>query len=80
MSLTNEDLLAISQLLDSKFKPIEDRTKNIEILIENDFLTRLQNIESCYSTTYRRYVNGITQLDFLQSDMEYCKTYFIRTF
>lgn len=31
MSLTNEDLLAISQLLDAKLKPLEDRTKNIQV-------------------------------------------------
>ena len=36
MPLTSEDLLAISQLLDTKLKPLEDRTKNIELLLEND--------------------------------------------
>lgn len=69
MTLTNEDLLAISQLLDTKLKPLEERTKNIELLLENDVLPRLQNIESCYTSTYRRYANGINQLDALQSDM-----------
>lgn len=73
MSLTNEDLLAISQLLDAKLKPLEDRTKNIELLLENDVLPRLQNIESCYTSTYRRYSNGINQLDALQSDMDIVK-------
>lgn len=73
MSLTNEDLLAISQLLDTKLKPLEDRTKNIELLLENDVLPRLQNIESCYTSTYRRYTNGISQLDALQSDMDIVK-------
>lgn len=44
MSLTNEDLLAISQLLDLKLKPIEDRIKSIELTQENEMLPRLQNI------------------------------------
>ena len=48
MALTGEDLLEISQLLDIKLKPLEDRAKNIELLLENDTLPRLQNIESCY--------------------------------
>ncbi len=51
MALTNEDLLAISQLLDTKLKPLEDRTKNIELLLESDVLPRLQNIEACYTFT-----------------------------
>lgn len=59
MALTSEDLLAISQLLDTKLKPLEDRAKNIELLLENDTLPRLQNIESCYTSTYRRYAMNI---------------------
>lgn len=55
MALTNEDLLAISQLLDTKLKPLEDQAKNIELLLENDTLPRLQNIESCYTSTSARY-------------------------
>ena len=55
MSLTNEDLLSISQLLDAKLKPIHTKTSSIELLLENDILPRLQNIESCYTSTYRRY-------------------------
>lgn len=73
MSLTNEDLLAISQLLDMKLKPLEDRTKNIELLLENDVLVRLQNIESCYTSTYRRYANGINQLESMQADIDIMK-------
>ena len=38
MSLTNEDLLAISQLMDTKLKPLEDRSKNMELLLENDVI------------------------------------------
>ena len=59
MALTNEDLLAISQLLDVKLKPmdkkIDSRTQKIEFLLENNVLPRLQNIEACYTSTYRRY-------------------------
>ena len=46
--------LAISQLLDSKSKPIKDDVKDINLTLDNDILPRLQNIESCYTTTYNR--------------------------
>lgn len=69
MALTNEDLLAISQLLDTKLKPLEDRAKNIELMFENDTLPRLQNIESCYTSTYRRYANGISQIEAMATDI-----------
>jgi len=69
VTLTNEDLLAISQLLDVKLQPTEKRTKNIELLLENDVLLRLQNIENCYTTTYRRYPSGIEEIEALRTDM-----------
>lgn len=70
MSLTNEDLLSISQLLDSKLKPVNAKTSNIELLLENDILPRLQNIESCYTSTYCRYSNGISELESLKANMD----------
>lgn len=69
MSLTNEDLLAISQLMDTKLKPLEDRSKNMELLLENDVIPRLNNIESYYTSTYRRYANGIDQMEAVQTDL-----------
>lgn len=46
----NEMLLALSNMLDKKLKPIEDNIKSIIRQIENDVLPRLQNVESCYIT------------------------------
>lgn len=73
MALTNEDLLAISNLLDVKLKPINDQLTKIEILQENEILPRLQNIESCYTSTYRRYASGIEQMKSLQADIDILK-------
>lgn len=36
-------------------------------------MPRLQNIESCYTTTYRRYSNGIEEMEALQADMDIVK-------
>lgn len=52
MALSNEDKIFISQLLDTKIKLVQ-------LLLENDVLPRLQNIEVCYTSIYRRYANGI---------------------
>lgn len=49
MSLTQEDLLAMSNLLDSKIEPLKKDIRQIQVAIENDILPRLLNIESCYT-------------------------------
>ena len=48
----NELLLAMSDMLDKKLKPVNDRLKKIELTQENDILPRLQNIEACYTSTF----------------------------
>lgn len=73
MALTNEDLLAISQLLDVKLKPIDERTKRLEIILENDVLPRLQNIEACYTTTSNRYLDATERIDATIADVELLK-------
>ena len=69
----NELLLAMSEILDKKLQPIESRTKRIELLLENDILPRIQNIESCYTSTYRRYQSGAEQIDAMKDDIDIMK-------
>ncbi|MCH5248502.1 MAG: hypothetical protein J1E98_01150 [Lachnospiraceae bacterium] len=69
----NELLLSISDLLDNKLRPVKDDIKTLKLQNENDILPRLQNIESCYTSTYRRYSNGMEQLDAIQSDIDIMK-------
>ena len=69
----NELLLAMSEILDKKLQPIESRTKRIELLLENDILPRIQNIESCYASTYRRYQSGAEQIDAMKDDIDIMK-------
>ena len=59
----NELLLAISDMLDKKLKPVNDRLKKIELTQENDILPRLQNIEACYTSTYNRYEKGSEEIE-----------------
>lgn len=85
--MNDNDLLAISELLDKKLKPIyqkmeqtdkklgqlHDENIQTRLLIENNVIPRLQQIESCYTDTYDRYVVGIEQLEALQADMDVLK-------
>ena len=43
----NELLLAISNMMDEKLEPINDKLNKLELIQENDILPRLQNIEAC---------------------------------
>jgi len=70
----NELLLAISDMMDKKLKPVNDRLKKIELTQENDILPRLQNIESCYTSTYKRYQSGINQIESMQADIDVMKS------
>jgi len=78
MALTNEDLLAISQLLDTKLdarlQPIENQLKRIEVdLLENNVIPRLNTIESCYTDTYNRYKNYTDKMEAAFADIELLK-------
>ena len=70
----NELLLAMSDMLDKKLKPVNDRLKKIELTQENDILPRLQNIEACYTSTYKRYQTGIEQIEAMQADIDVMKS------
>ncbi len=69
----NELLLAISDIMDKKLEPLKQDIRDIKLTLENDLQPRLQNIESCYTTTYKRYQSGINQIDSMQMDIELLK-------
>lgn len=69
----NELLLAMSELMDKKLEPMKNDIRDTKLLLENDIMPRLQNIESCYTSTYRRYASGIQEMEALKADMEIVK-------
>lgn len=73
MTLTREDLEAISNAVEEKLEPLQKEVRRNSILLENDVLPRLQNIESCYTTTYWRYIEGIGQIETMQNDIDVLK-------
>ncbi len=84
MSLTSEDLLAISNMLDKKLRSelqpikndmneIKNDIHNINLFQENVMLPRLNTIESCYTDTYMRYKNYADRMESAFEDIELLK-------
>lgn len=78
MALTNEDLLAISNLLDVKLKseiePLKQQLTRIEVdLLENNVIPRMNTIESCYTSTYQRYKDYADKIESLFVDIDILK-------
>jgi len=84
MALTNEDLLAISQLLDvkldAKLKPMENDIKSIKdeqtrinLIIENDILHDINILVENYVPAAKRYQDATSQIEAMQADMDIMK-------
>lgn len=69
----NELLLAISNIVQSQVEPLKKDIQQTRIILENDILPRLQNIESCYTSTFNRYSSGINQIEAIQTDIDILK-------
>lgn len=53
---------------------LKNRVKKIELTQENIILPRLQNIESCYTSTFDRYKKGIDEHESMKQDISVLKT------
>lgn len=96
MTLTQEDLKALSVLLDEKLEGQEEKidqklealdekftqiTENlqkqlthIEVdILENNVIMRLDAIEACYLSTYKRYKEKTEEMDSMALDIEVLK-------
>ncbi len=59
--------------LKQKVGVIEKDVRKLELIYENDLQPRLQNIESCYLSTYRRYQDSIMENDAMKLDIQVLK-------
>ena len=72
----NELLLAISSMLEpikNDMKEMKREQKRTALLLENDVLPRLQNIESCYTSTYDRYKDSVEDYETIKQDIAIIK-------
>ena len=71
-----EDVIVLKEdvsVLKEGYSGLEKEVRDIRLSQENGVLPRLQNIESCYISTFKRYSDGILRMDSLQSDMDVVK-------
>ncbi len=84
MTLTNEDLLAISQLLDVKLKAeleplkkdiksIKDEQTRINLIIENDIQHDIRLLAENYVPAAKRYEKSTAQTEAIQADIDVLK-------
>ena len=84
MALTNEDLLAMSQLLDVKLdarlkpmendiKSIKDEQTRINLIIENDIQHDINILVENYVPAAKRYQDATSQIEAMQADMDIMK-------
>ena len=77
MALTNEDLLAISQLLDTKLKaelqPLKDDIRDIKLDIENTIQPQIQLLAENYVPAAKRYEVAVPKIEAMQADIDIMK-------
>jgi hypothetical protein len=81
MALSNEDLLAISQLLDIKLKsalqaelqPLKDDIRYIKLHLENETDKRIQLLAENYVPAAKRYEKAVPEIEAMQADIEIMK-------
>lgn len=59
--------------LDGRVSCLENDVKSIKFTQENEILPRLQNIESCYISTYDRYKNSVEEHETMKQDISILK-------
>ena len=60
--------------LKAEVHQFEAEMHQLKLYQENVILPRLQNIESCYMDTYKRYQDGVGQIDAMQTDIDVMKS------
>ena len=84
MSLTNEDLLAISQLLDTKLKAqlkpiqndietVKNEQRRINIIIENEIRSDIKILAENYMPA-AKYKKEVVKLEAMQADIDFMKS------
>ncbi len=81
MALSNEDLLAISQLLDIKLKsalqaelqPLKDDIRYIKLHLENETDKSIQLLAENYVPAAKRYEKAVPEIEAMQADIEIMK-------
>ena len=63
----------LDEKFDEKLKPINERLKRVEMTLDHNVVPRLQNIEECYITTYKRYQKSVDDYEGMKQDIDVLK-------
>lgn len=72
----NNSFFSVENRLDSvenSVKELKTDVTNIKMMLENDISPRLQNIESCYTSTFDRYRDSVEEHEAMKTDIEVLK-------
>lgn len=69
----NEILLAISDMLDTKLKPIKEDIQTINMIIENEIQPDIKLLTENYLPSARRYEKATNKIEAIQSDIDIIK-------
>ena len=64
---------SLNNRIDSVEASLRACVRSINLTLENVVLPRLNEIETCYVSTYKRYKDSVEQIDQLQVDMSVVK-------
>lgn len=59
----------LAKLQKEETESMREKGRLMEVSYENDMLPRIQNIESCYLSTFERYKTGAEQMDSVRTDV-----------
>ena len=68
-----QELKQDNEIMKVDIKELKSDVTNIKVTLENDISPRLQNIESCYTSTFDRYRNSVEEHETMKSDIDILK-------
>ena len=72
-SKIDDNTSRLEALIETKTSKLEMQIRHSDILIENEVIPRLQTLEECYTSTYKRYKDGILQVEGVVEDVDLLK-------
>ena len=69
----NNEIQALKTGLCAEIQAVKADLQAVKIFQENVILPRLEEIESCYTGTYKRYQHGIDKIDVMEIDINNLK-------
>ena len=60
----------LNKKIDDQVSKLEEQIRYGDIILENEVVPRIKNLEECYTSTYKRYRDGILKLDSIEANLQ----------